>query len=612
MLSDQQHIDDFFRKKEEAYQPDAGQLDGDWEQLKALMKQGPKPAPKNYRLQTTRRIIKYLGGFTVITVITIVWLTASRTAKKPAVAAKPATQKTVVSKPVPSATKTEASVAATAPKTAVAKPATAIAAKSNATSNKNKPATPQPTKHRQRYDQPVHTPPTGNIVDVRNETATQTTAAVREHRILEEAPKSKDAAQQLAAFYKAIQKPVQEFTINASRDTVLIGKEGTRLTIPALAFATPKRGTVNGNVQIVLREYYSYDDILAAKLTTTFGDVQLKSGGMVNITAEVNGEKAGLKNGKNIKLEMPTKAYDEEMQLFSGMKTSIKQAFEAKFMDNRMIDTVHFLKRQMDDNGTIDWIPEGQSQRLPMRETRKINVFQLYNEPYKVTTGKITTGYFYMSAQCPYPKTEMIKLLKEKSDTYLDKVKIKQLKGKRHEGRLSRSGPVPVVGDSVRMYFTQAIKLKLLSPQDSLRLTAEFRKDSIAEDTRLKLMNRYTFTLSNLGWFNCDRFANDRGPKVLFTYKPEEGFDGAAMVSNLVFTRYRSVLPGNYKDDQIVFGSIPKDEPVKLVCIGVKNGRIMACIQSLAAGQEVGALAFEETTPEQFKKKLQTLNISLP
>ena len=602
MRSEQQHIDDFFRKKEEAHQPDTGNMDGNWEQMKGLLKPSGDPTPKNFRLQTTRRIIKYLGGFTVVTVITLIWLNTSRTAKKQP-ADKAVAQKAAIApvKKQPAANKP--AVVATG-----IQPVKTVIKKTNTL-----PLTPKQPNRR-----PSTKPANPQLAVTDKATADKAPQEVKPEIIQvadkgpETTPDSAGAAQQLEAFYKALRKPAQEFVINASKDTTIIGQEGTRITIPGLAFATRKKGTANGNIQIVLREYYTYEDILAAKLTTTFGDQQLESGGMVNISANVNGEEAGLKTGKYIKLEMPTTNYDEEMQLFSGLRTSIKPAFHATFMNNTMIDTVHFMRKQMDENGNMDWIPEGQSQRLPLQESRKIKVLQLYNDPYKLVHGKKTKAYFFIAPECPYTKEEMTTILLEHANGYYDEVKIK--KQKRNKGLFGRRREEgPMVGDSVEMYFGQALQRNLLSPEDSLRILQQFRKDSIAGEARLKQMSRYNFSLGNLGWFNCDRFSKDRGPKVLFAVNPGEGYDAAAMVSHLVFTRYRSVLAGKYIDRKIDFGRIPKDEPVKLVCIGVRNGRVMACIQSLnVTGSAISNLAFEETTPEQFKKKLQTLGLELP
>ncbi len=47
-----------------------------------------------------------------------------------------------------------------------------------------------------------------------------------------------------------------------------------------------------------------------------------------------------------------------------------------------------------------------------------------------------------------------------------------------------------------------------------------------------------------------------------------------------------------------------------MICLGVKDGKVMSCIQPLTvSAREVNNLVFEETTPEQFKQKLQALNL---
>jgi hypothetical protein len=601
MQSEQHYIDDLFRKKEEAHQPDTGNMDGDWELMKGLLKPAGNPTPKHYRLQTTRRIIKYLGGFTVVTVITLIGLNTARTAKK-LPATKAAAQKTaaVPANKKPAASNTVASKPVVTPSSV---PPVKAAVKKTTTHK---------SVHRRTYS----IPPAGPQLVIKENTPILTVVP-EASPITEKSPETiadtATAVQRLAAFYKALQKPAQQFVINTSSDTTIIGRDGTRLTIPAQAFGTHKKPLVNGNVQITLYEYYSYEDILAARLTTTSGDQQLESGGMVNIEAYADGEIAGLKTGKRIKMEMPTTSYNEEMQLFSGVKTSIKPAFHATFMNNTMIDTVHFMKRELDENGTIEWMPEGQEQKIAARESRKIKVLQVYGDPYKIERGKKITAYFYIAPTCPLSDEEMITRLAQQSEVHFDEVKVKRLKHLPKVKDPLRDEIIPIAGDSVSMYFGQALRMKLLSPEDSLHIVAQFQKENTERENRLKLMDRYSFSIGKLGWFNCDRFSGEPGPKVLFAVNPGDGYEPTTMVSHLVFSKFRSVLPGTYKDNKIVFGRVPKDESVKIVCVGIRNGRVMACIQPLnTISTEIKNLAFEETTPEQFKQKLQTLGLTLP
>lgn len=647
MRSEQEHIDDFFRKKEEEYQQDTGQADAHWEQMRGLLKPaiGPDPVPKGYRLATTRRIIQYLGGFTVVTVITLVTLTAIRSKKK--ATTKSLAQKTMIApakKQLAARTTTDRkdtlirparkALHVIAPKTATnPNPVTKAAIPVNAAPVKpasrrfsdEKPVAPaiQP-KVEKAPPLPVQT--LGNPVSIVPGTPDLALGSAQQtirSEVLELKSTEADLtlsnfitpsspAAQVNAFYQQLQKPGEQFVIEVDKDTILTGKEGTRLSIPAFAFAGKNGLIKEGLVTIVLREYYTYDDILAAKLSTTAGGEQLISGGMVHLAAQVNGDPVNIAGRKNIRLEMPTAKPDEQMQLFRGTRSSLKKAFVAKFMDNRMIDTVRYMKREADENGDIDWIPEGQEQKFSDPLNRRILVLDPYADPYHVSHGKRIKAYFYVAKACPYSDAEMRDKLRAYSNNYFEVIKIKRVNAVPMANYKTREDRVSIAGDSVVMTFRQAMRRKLLTPEDSIKVLEKFRTDSLNLDNRHQLMDKYSFTITNLGWYNCDKF-NNNVPKVLFAFNPGEGFDPGSMVSHIVFTRYKSVMAGAYKDNKIQFGRVPKNESVKIVCIGIKNGKVLACIQELNTDrEEIGNLAFEETTPAAFKQKLQSLRLSLP
>ncbi len=648
MRSEQQHIDDFFRKKEEEFQQDTGQADAHWEQMRGLLKPtiGPDPVPKGYRLSTSRRIIKYLGGFTVVTVITLVTLTTIRSKKK--ASPKALAQKTIVAparkqQAAPTTTDREdttirpatKAIPATAPKAATA---SIVAAKATTRVKVNtvqpvttslrvnaKPVQPttRPKAEKvqpapvQLQENPTSLQPSTEELALRTEQLTIKTEVPELKPSTLEITSSNSttpsvAAAQVNAFYQQLQKPGEQFVIEVNRDTVLTGKEGTRLTIPAFAFAGKGGLIKEGLVTIVLREYFTYDDILAAKLSTTAGGEQLISGGMVYLAAQINGDPVNLAGRKSIRLEMPTAKPDEQMQLFRGTRSSLKKAFVAKFMDNRMIDTVRFMKREADENGDIDWIPEGQEQKFSDPLNRRITVLDPYADPYHVSHGKKIKAYYYVAKSCPYSDAEMKEKLRAYSNSYFEVIKIKRVNVVPMAKYQVREDRVSIAGDSVVMTFRQAMRRKLLTPEDSIKVLEKFHTDSINLDNRHQLMNKYSFTITNLGWYNCDKF-NNNVPKVLFAFNPGDGFDPGSMVSHIVFTKYKSVMAGTYKDNKIQFGRVPKNESVKIVCIGIKNGKVLACIQELNTDkEEIGTLAFEETTPAAFKQKLQSLRLSLP
>lgn len=675
MQSEHQHIDDFFRKKEEEYQHDTGGAGIQWERMRGLLTAPVPPAPKGFRLLSTRRIIKYLGGFTVVTVITLVSITTIRSNRKatasratattatPKTAATPRPVKATASTPATTITAAAGNVKASAPS-----PVTTTAGKYTGTtttgnigsrttsatnivrtgshskkgtatqpriysqpSSRSGGAAPRQVQAHLNSDQspngavtlplpPAPTPatttaviltgseaaPTGNndaVVDLQAGATTIATPAV--------------AAAKINAFYKALQKPNNVFTVDVEQEAVLNGREGTRLIIPPHSFATSTGILKNQLVTVVLEEYYTYEDMLAAKLTTTSGEDQLISNGMVKLTAHSNGKPVNIAYRKTIQLEMPAPRFDPEMQLFRGTRSSLKEGHRAAFVGNRMIDTVHFKKLEADENGDIDWIPEGQLQSA--RKTnlldRNIVVFNPYGDPYKVSRGRKIKAYIYLSKKCPLSDRKMAKLIINHSNGYFDKVKFKRVDAVPVANYRYMEDRASIAGDSMQMTFRQALRKKLLSPADSLSILERLRADSTHLAGTPENRNKYRFDISSLGYFNCDKFNRqpDNTPNVLFAFNPGEGFERSSMVTHLVFTRYKSVIKGSYKGDKINFGRIPKNEPVKVLCLGVKNGQVMACIRDLNTSEgEIANLAFTATTPEEFKQQLQAVSAALP
>ena len=76
----------------------------------------------------------------------------------------------------------------------------------------------------------------------------------------------------------------QIFTINSSRDTILIGREGTEISVPALAF-TDSSGQVfeQAPITILLKEVYDRADMILEGVSTESEEGILISDGMVEI-----------------------------------------------------------------------------------------------------------------------------------------------------------------------------------------------------------------------------------------------------------------------------------------------------------------------------------------
>jgi hypothetical protein len=343
-----------------------------------------------------------------------------------------------------------------------------------------------------------------------------------------------------------------------------------------------------GKVKIVLREYFKYEDILAAKLSTTSNNEQLTTGGMLHISAEQDGKAVKIAPQNAINVSVPTDDYNPKMMLFKGTEQP----------------------SDIDNSSTLNWIPVGpfNQQRMSFRN-RTVQVLNLQKvEPYSVSYGKKTTAKFYVSPQIDIPKSALTAYLKQRFGTYYDEIKLKKLRKKKLRGPTMFDDNSSII-DSVKIDLPRAFQKRLLTKNDSIYYTGLLKQDSIERENLIKRQKHYRFAITELGWINCDYFNGTGNPRVNLTVDLGPGNTITTCFSQLVFTRYKSVLQYySFNGSKIRYEGLPEGHPVILVIIKVKDDKVMSCFHQLnTTNKEVKDLVFEPTTPEQFKQKLQSL-----
>jgi hypothetical protein len=104
----------------------------------------------------------------------------------------------------------------------------------------------------------------------------------------------------------------QYFNINPTKDTTIVGLRGGRITITAGTFTV----AAGQQVTLIVKEAYSARDILLAGLATESNGRPLRSGGMIFIDANSNGQQLAV--AKPIKVGIPTDNYQNGMALYKG------------------------------------------------------------------------------------------------------------------------------------------------------------------------------------------------------------------------------------------------------------------------------------------------------
>ena len=575
MQSERQHIDDFFREKEAAFTPGSHLQEAHWQQMNEwLANPHAIPAKPRVKVFTSRRIIKFLGGLGIVTIITVVLITASKHKKANKTLPQVTIHKTA---PQPAS-----NIIIAAKKLPATKPLV-----------KNKSVTVI-AEHKQRPVQNVHVASSAKkttILPMHRTSAVADTA-----RFIPEA--KPDAATMLSLFYKELEQQPQVFTIESCCDTVLVAKEGTRLSIPANAFINNNGNVVTGNVKISIKEYYRYDAMIAAHLHTTSNGRQLVTGGMVHIDAVSNNDELQIQTGKQIGLTMPTASYDNRMQLFTGS-----------------IRADHSGNPELPPHGTVDTINTGQPNDInwvlanPFTIPDRIAT-DTTARPFELRNKETAAFYIYSTYKVD------VKTLKKEMREKLgySKIRIKRLSSRDKKQELIRNNSYdqitranPSKGIDT-LWVIEKYSRKMYSPKTiPVTVSKEGRlPDAFFENTPGR--KEYFFPLNRLGWINCDRFINDTTPKINFTVNPGKDYDNRYFLSQLLFTKYQSLLPGYYTGSKLVFNNIPQSEPVQLISVGIKDGKVVACVQPFnISKQEVSDLTYEEVTPEQFRKKLQVI-----
>ncbi len=105
--------------------------------------------------------------------------------------------------------------------------------------------------------------------------------------------------------------PKEYFSINTTRDTVIVTKEGAIIEIPANSLKC-KKGDI---AKIGIREALTIADMINGRLVTKSGDEPLSSGGMIEIFPAVVGD---VTITKKISISIPAKFKKKGMQLFKG------------------------------------------------------------------------------------------------------------------------------------------------------------------------------------------------------------------------------------------------------------------------------------------------------
>jgi hypothetical protein len=385
--------------------------------------------------------------------------------------------------------------------------------------------------------------------------------------------------QKLNLLFEQMEKKAEEWMIDNRLDTLLNCKEGTSLLIPA--------GSLGGSseVTIAIKEFYKKSEFVLNQLTATSNKNQLVSGGMLHITASVNGSPVEVQPGRPIRIYMTdTSAAMQQMQLFTGEKITDKLPSAIVKFNEKLEDITDGYA-----SAYINWIPQYRyfTNTIAVQQARILNLDDNYIELRERRKGLV--AIYLRSKDSKLSKRELEQRMKEKYGDQYYKIKVKNHQPFMSYNVVATDAP-PSIGDSVWIKKELADKWK--QPYIETRMargnTIQRMYDTLAtkkiNNGISALNNRYGINISRLGWINCDQFYNDRREKT--EYVIQLGDTASNYYTMLVFDNLNSLLNGYISGTKVMFSNVPVGEPVTIVSIGINaQGKAVYSMQKALTGK---------------------------
>lgn len=412
-----------------------------------------------------------------------------------------------------------------------------------------------------------------------------------------------------------IEFPTVAYTISSSADTTLFGPQGTRIFIGSETFQFEDGRPATDSITIELKEFYNKEDIILADLATISGDRLLETGGMIYIDASSNGEKLEINKNERIVVHFPKEQNDyRSMNLFFADETATDSSVQ-----NWTVDTIDLVKTTVTlSSYGYTWLSHDDS-----------TDFEYIPKNY------VDTGYYWSPLDFHVNQFDFSKQAMEEISNYTDRLEIDFVLTKK--GKITKS---KVNANVTSVTNKEIIKFMNTLPEfepckdkngvisnldghitiaggniipiyksDSKYITSFNSKYSKFENSPIKNMNDaelsyYMFSVSKLGWINCDRFIDTEETIDLLAQTPVN--PGTKL--KMVFSDIDGVLIAVVNDGKYTFSKVPVGRQVTIIGIKNDNGQFSTAFKEITISDKpLDVLTFEETTLANLREKLEKI-----
>ena len=371
----------------------------------------------------------------------------------------------------------------------------------------------------------------------------------------------------------------QELIIPENVDTLLIGKNGSKIAIKGNSFVDKNGNPVSGNIQLSVKEMLSLESVLEENISTVTKNGILETRGMLKIEAFSNGEKIRLGEGKTIDVFFPKRAGEhKEMKLYYGEENDLG-ILEWKIADNeediirtekvsKRISVKHRLYNDLENKNTL---LKNNSEAIQLLDSL-ITFTELEKQNLLGTSLRIHWLLF--------------------DDGDFEVLRIDgQVPAKKKEELKSNLNNIPYVIP----FFREGIAYDMTGVIDIIfSENPNFNPDD----------DFYVLNATQLGWINCDIFIEFDAPKIDMLVKAP----GNSTIK-VLFKNYNTIVSGYEKEAGYEFSNIPQREAIEIIAINyVDPKKPMFSLTQTSVDSVVMVDPLQSISIDDLKFKLGELN----
>ncbi len=425
-----------------------------------------------------------------------------------------------------------------------------------------------------------------------------------------------------------IEFPSKALSVLPGKDTTVFGPQGTRIFIPEGAFQFTDGSPATGPITLEIKEFYEKPDMLLADLSTRSGDRMLESGGMVHLAASAEGRELQIRPGQDLVVHFPKDRFeDKDMQLFYADASATDSS-----VSNWVVDTNSLFKSTLNITNYGWWHPSWDDSTeftfRPVEQTDDAyswNPLATYINAYEFSAEAVEDVSTTMNKNT-YPKFESWndygveleasvstkgELTKIKIVTLVSRSTRREIRqflqglpkmepGKNKNGEIIERRGLMFIrkGRDVPMHETKEDYAKSFDQKYRLYEDRPIRNMDDAE------VNYYVFSVSKLGWINCDIFWEETDKADIVVDVPVTPSTQLTMS----FADIKSMLKAEVRDGKYVFPNVPSGKWVTVMGIRNEEGEFAAAFVKGTTGKDnLQGLEFKETTLGELREKLERL-----